>query len=333
MQVSVIIPVYNASRYVRQAAESALRQLETVEVVLVEDGSPDDSLEICRTLAAENRSVKLLRHPNGENRGAAASRNLGMKESTYPFIAFLDADDVYLPGRFSVAKEVFASHADCDGVYEAIGIHYENAKAEQQWLASSMATIRETTMTRRVPPEALFRTLTKGDAGYFSIDGLVIRRSVLADAGYFNEHLGSMHEDTDFVLRLAAVGRLMPGRLDEPVAARRVHSENRISAPRSASEVYRDRLKMWVSVYRWCRRKGLKEHQRLVFERFLAICGLRKPLNEVASRLAGDSAQTALRLIAWPADCADVVREGLYWRELGSSLWGIIRNDLLRWNG
>ncbi len=101
MQVSIIIPVYNAAAYVREAVESALIQPETGEILLIEDNSPDDSLRICQELAAKYDKVKLLRHPNGENRGPGASRNLGMRNARSPILAFLDADDYYLPGRFS----------------------------------------------------------------------------------------------------------------------------------------------------------------------------------------------------------------------------------------
>ena len=101
MTVSVVIPVYQAAAFVEQAVESALAQPETGEVLLVEDGSGDGSLAECERLAAGDGRVRLLRHPNGENRGAGASRNLGIEQSTCPLVAFLDADDYYLLGRFA----------------------------------------------------------------------------------------------------------------------------------------------------------------------------------------------------------------------------------------
>ena len=79
MQISVIIPVYNAEDFVTLAVESALAQPETGEVILIEDGSPDNSLTICQELEEKYNKVRLLRHPHGRNKGAAASRNLGMK--------------------------------------------------------------------------------------------------------------------------------------------------------------------------------------------------------------------------------------------------------------
>jgi glycosyltransferase involved in cell wall biosynthesis len=332
--VSVVVPVYNAARFVTEAVESALAQPETAEVILVEDASPDNSLEVCRALVEKYDKVHLYQHPGGANRGAGPSRNLGMEKSTSEFIAFLDADDFHLPGRFTKASSIFSTNPDCDAVYEVVGIHFEDERGRQRWLASNMAAVQMTTMTRRVPPEDLFAVLTKGGSGHIHLDGLVIRRSVLQKSGYMNDEIAdTLHEDTDFILKLAAVGKLLPGSIDKPVAMRRAHAENRVSAPRPAASVYRDKMRLRVANYRWCRKAGLREHQRLSFERMLDTCEHEKPLSRAALRKAGLSAQATLRLLAWPADCADVLWEGQYWHELGSSAWGIIRNDLLRLKG
>ena len=96
-RISVIIPVYNAADFVANAVQSALDQPETVEVLLIEDGAPDNSLEVCQALTEQYETVRLYRHSGGVNLGAGASRNLGMQNSTEDFIAFLDADDFWLP--------------------------------------------------------------------------------------------------------------------------------------------------------------------------------------------------------------------------------------------
>src|SRR5690606_1248107 len=99
--ISVIIPVYNAAAFVEQAVQSALTQPEVSEVILVEDGSEDKSLPICEKLASQNDIITLLRHPGGVNKGAGASRNLGIQHTKNEWIAFLDADDYYLENRFT----------------------------------------------------------------------------------------------------------------------------------------------------------------------------------------------------------------------------------------
>ncbi len=91
MSISVIIPVYNALNFVEEAVLSCLNCPQVAEIILVEDGSRDDSLQECLRLQKTHNRVKVETHPNNENRGAGASRNLGLANATGDFIAFLDA--------------------------------------------------------------------------------------------------------------------------------------------------------------------------------------------------------------------------------------------------
>jgi len=67
-----------------------LQQPETGEILLVEDNLPDNCLQICQKLEKEHEKVRLLRHPDGKNHGAGATRNLGIKNAEFNYIAFLD---------------------------------------------------------------------------------------------------------------------------------------------------------------------------------------------------------------------------------------------------
>lgn len=210
--------------------------------------------------------VRLLRHPSGKNRGAGSSRNLGMKNAQYDFIAFLDADDYFLPNRFMTTKKVFESDPQCDGVYEAMGIHFEDEKAKEGWMSSSMAGITLTTMTTLLSPEQLFERLVICDRGYFSLNGLTIKKEVLRKVGMMNEGL-VLHQDTEFILRLSAVARLLPGQLEEPISVRRVHSSNRVSAPISVHRAYRNQMDFWMSTYRWMKNINLINEREIIFNR------------------------------------------------------------------
>ncbi len=97
--VSVVIPVYNRAHSIRRSVDSALAQGEgtpAVNVIVVDDGS-SDNLEAA--LAPYGDKVLLLRHQS--NAGAAAARNTGVTAATGEFVAFLDSDDVWLPGKLS----------------------------------------------------------------------------------------------------------------------------------------------------------------------------------------------------------------------------------------
>lgn len=312
--VSIIIPVYNAANYVAQAVESALAQPETAEVILIEDGSSDDSLQVCQKLAEKYKKVSLLQHLGGVNKGAGASRNLGMQNAKYDYIAFLDSDDFYLPGRFAVAKEILNKTPNCDGVYEALGIYFENEEARSKWLESDMKHVEITTMTKMVKPEELFENLIKGGAGYFSLDALVFKRSLIIETGCLNENL-LLHQDTEFSLRLAAVATLLPGRLDEPVAVRRVHDQNRITAPRSDSKKYRYRMMMFKSLYSWFKRNSTQENASRILFALVAYSMNHKHFNGSRSRFTQSEINRRLRLIFLGFEFPEVIFHKLYWRK------------------
>lgn len=94
-EISVIVPIYNAAKYLRQCIESVLSQSFTdFELILMDDGSTDSSLAICREYEAADARVRVIHQ---ENRGVCAARNAGMDASKGKFITFVDADDYLAP--------------------------------------------------------------------------------------------------------------------------------------------------------------------------------------------------------------------------------------------
>ena len=108
LKLSVIIPVYNAEKYLADCLESVLSQsLKEIEVVCVNDGSTDRSSEILESYAQKDRRVKVIHQ---SNQGAGPSRNAGIKNAEGKYIAFMDSDDWYpekdsLESMFTVAEE------------------------------------------------------------------------------------------------------------------------------------------------------------------------------------------------------------------------------------
>ncbi|WP_449399777.1 glycosyltransferase family 2 protein [Chryseobacterium wanjuense] len=229
MKISVIIPVYNAEKYVTQAVESALQFEEVYEVILIEDKSPDNALIVCEELGQKYDRVKLFQHPDRKNHGASASRNLGIEKSKGDFIAFLDADDYYLPNRFDAEKELFKD-PKVEGVYGAMGVHFYSEKAKEQYykvFRSSLTTVYKKYHPKEVFPGQLYLL---GSFGMFSIVALTIRKDSLIKKmhPFFRSNL-KLHEDSEFLFRLSYYLDLYPGSIDKPVALRGVHEENRIT--------------------------------------------------------------------------------------------------------
>ena len=242
MNISVIIPVYNAAAYIEKAVASALFHNEVKEVVVVNDGSTDDSLAILQKLQQSDDRIKIYHHENNSNKGRSASRNLALQKATQPFIAFLDADDFYLENRFETDSKIFASDTTIDGVYNAIGVHFYRDFSDEEYQELSL-----TTVTEPIPPQELFDYLLNDKKGYFSIDGLTIKREVLNKIGLFQEHL-VVAEDTDWLLKMALTSKLVAGNIKEAVAKRGVHDANIFNQ----TEQYKvHRQKMYESVIRW----------------------------------------------------------------------------------
>lgn len=226
MNISIIIPVFNAAQYVEQATLSALNQNEVAEVILIEDGSNDNSLAICQKLVSTYINVKLYHHPGNANRGAGASRNLGINRSRHPFIAFLDADDFYLDNRFKKDTELFQADDSIDGVYGCTGIYYESDTIRKEWLRKRGFEI--TSMRQAVPHQHLFRSLLFHLDGSFTTDAITIKKSLFEKTDLFNVNL-RLHQDTAMWLKMAALGKLVAGEISVPTAIRRVHPGNRIT--------------------------------------------------------------------------------------------------------
>lgn len=228
--MSVVIPVYNAEKFVERAVNSALSQPEVCEVLLIEDHSPDNALAVCRKLAESNPRVKLFRHPNEENRGAGASRNLGVSKASGEFIAFLDADDTYCPSRFKITQAMFAADPELTGVYEAVGVQFEDEVGKKQFSEMTNRSIdavsHHVTMLKVSDHSKIYSHLIRGDRGFFNTSGVTIRRSAFTEEFFFNENL-RLHQDTELWIRLSFHYKFVAGSA-VPVSLRGVHRDNRI---------------------------------------------------------------------------------------------------------
>lgn len=253
MKISVIIPVYNAEKYVAQAVESALQFPEVSEVILIEDKSPDHALQVCEKLSEENERVKLYQHPDKENHGAGPSRNLGIEKATGDFIAFLDADDYYLPNRFDAEKELF-KNSFVEGVYSALGVHYYSEKARKDYY--KVFGNRLTTVYKKHHPDEVFpgQLGMRGSFGLIHLDTLTIRKKALDKLNHLFKETLRLHQDTEFLFRLSFYANLYPGILDEAVAMRGVHENNRITQVDTKKiNPATTRVLLWREINEWAK--------------------------------------------------------------------------------
>ncbi len=185
-KISVIIPSYNAARFVSEAVSSALCQtLPPLEVIVVDDGSTDDTEAVVRSFGER---VRCIRQPNG---GPAVARNRGIRESRGELIAFLDADDVWLPEKLEKQWRCLQNH-------QTAGLVHSNYFF---WDA-------ETGGTTQAHPEGAERS-GRRYAEIFIWNRLVpsatmIKRECLDRVGLFDESIrAASTEDFDLFLRIA----------------------------------------------------------------------------------------------------------------------------------
>jgi glycosyltransferase involved in cell wall biosynthesis len=254
MNISVIIPVYNASEFLEKAVDSALPFEEVKEIVLIEDQSTDDSLEICRKLVLKDPRIKLYQHPDKGNHGAGATRNLGLEKAGCEFISFLDADDHYLPNRFDAEREIFKDQK-IKGVFGAIGVEYLSEKGRKEF-QDKFKNVSLTTVNFPAEGEEVLKGLLgltpKVFGTFFHLNTLTIRKTALVKSYLrFNENL-RVHQDSDFIIKLAYHCYLKSGIIDKAIAIRGVHDNNRITKIIRYSPQYNQRqFLLWKSLYEW----------------------------------------------------------------------------------
>lgn len=241
--LSIIIPTYNTERFINKAIESCLEQIEVSEIIVVDDGSTDTTIQIVKELQSKYPKIKLCHHPNKLNKGRSATRNLGIQKAIGDYIAFLDADDYFLPNRFTNDFKLFQEVPDCDGVYNAVGFHFYRTATEQELKTHQLYTV-----SQKITPENLFKNLLYGRCGHFQIDGLTVKKSVFQATGLFNEEL-VVAEDSEMFWKMAIKCRLETGIIDRAVAIRGVH-DNNIFDKEDLYKIYN--IKMHETLAVWC---------------------------------------------------------------------------------
>jgi glycosyltransferase involved in cell wall biosynthesis len=203
--VSVVIATYNYARYLRAAVDSALRQtFPSFEVVIVDDGSTDATPRVVQPLLADPR----VTYHRIDHAGVAAAKNAGVYLSHAPLVAFLDADDVWMPTK--LARQATLFRADPD-----LGVAYT-----RRWLIDERGRrleYEQPQLYRGRVLNQLFRT------NFVCFSSAMVRREALDEAGPFDEEL-TLAVDYDLWLRVALRYRF--DYIDEPLVEYRTGHAN-----------------------------------------------------------------------------------------------------------
>jgi glycosyltransferase involved in cell wall biosynthesis len=193
--ITVVIPTFNHRDYISATLASVFSQtLADYEVIVINDGSPDDTAEIVRPLAEVGR-IRYLEHAN---RGEAAARNLGLAEARGRYVAFLDDDDLWPPDKLAWQARALADVPDAVLVYGTCMLFEGSQDPEAEARGERAASLQQMP-SGRVHTAFLRRNWIR------SLGQTLIRRSTLAEVGGFDESI-RLANDYDLYIRLASHG-------------------------------------------------------------------------------------------------------------------------------
>lgn len=190
-KVSVIVPVFNRVAYIRQTLESVfIQDFPAIELIVIDDGSTDGSFELIEQMSEQHGFI-LLTHPGRANRGQSASINLGIEACTGDYIAILDSDDLFLPGKISAQVNVLQEHPEVGLVY-GMG---QAIDSEGNYLYTMLG---DDHVENNDPNEMLL------DCYFLLPQNSLVRKEVYDKVGGFDESLRS-GQDHDMLIRMAEV--------------------------------------------------------------------------------------------------------------------------------
>lgn len=213
LPVSVIIPAYNAALYIEESLASVFAQaMPSIEIIVVDDGSTDATAELVQhAVPALGSSIRLIRQTN---QGIGAARNAGVAAASQPFIAFLDADDLWPAARLEKMYRHLAQYPECSAVF---------GHTEQFFSPDVSAELAQRLL---LPP-----------SGPAHLAGaMLLRRAALDRCGLFDPSY-RVGEFVDWFARFLDAG-LQHVMLDEPVLRRRVHGRNTVLQRQDARQDY-----------------------------------------------------------------------------------------------
>lgn len=193
MKFSVVIPLYNGADFIEATLDTVLAQTYTdYEVVMVNDGSPDNTDEVVKRYMADHSDIKFV-YLEQQNRGLGGARNTALRHASGDVIAILDQDDIWYPDKLEKIARVYKERPEVDVI-----CHSQNVRKNG-----------ELARVFRPGPngEDVYRKLLFVE-NMLSTSAVTFRKKAIDEVGFFSEDRENFHfvEDFDLWLRMASKG-------------------------------------------------------------------------------------------------------------------------------
>lgn len=246
-RISVVIPLYNKEKYLRRAVESVLSQGPAVhEAIVVDDGSTDNGP--ARLAQLTDPRLRLIRQPNG---GVSAARNAGIEAAAGEFIAFLDADDAWLPGFMDELQALMQAFPEA-GLYATSYTRvWPDGRRQDAHLPDALAG------TDRQVVADPFAAWSR--SAFFFTSSMCVRREVLQKKNIRFPIGESLGEDQDVIFRLIEAGDLAFSSRPLTEYTQAVFNSLSSSLPKEVLPCYIRLLqRSWQADFPACHRRGAR---------------------------------------------------------------------------
>jgi len=234
--VTVVTIFLNEKRFLQEAIDSVRAQtVADWEYILVDDGSTDGSSDIARAAAAADPRIRYVDHPNHANQGMSASRNLGLRHARAALIAYLDADDVWGPGKLASQIAVMSANPRAAMTYGQVRLWHAwtgDSGAPRDFDYGLIDHGYHLRPNRLYEPPSLLALILRFESLTPTPSAVMIRRSVLEAVGGSEESFRSAYEDGILYVKIGASYPIYPS--DACVTQYRIHQQ---SASRTAERV------------------------------------------------------------------------------------------------
>ena len=248
--VSVVVTFFNAASFLHQAIQSVVSQkYDRWELLLVDDGSTDESERIATSWVSDHPArMRYLQHAEHANRGVSAARNLGIRHASGDFVAFLDADDVWLQDKLDRHVSLLIAHPDA-------GMVYGRTEYWRSWTGKREDQGRDSIPSHGIPadtliaPPSLLTQFLRGTAGVPCICSVLVRRSLLERLGGFEESFPGLYDDHVFYAKVCLNVPVFVS--DECLERYRQHAGSMcaLTEHTDAQRIWRQRYLHWLSRY------------------------------------------------------------------------------------
>ena len=231
--VTVIIPVYNVEKYISDCLESVRRQtLKNIEILVVNDGTPDRSMEVIASALEEDRRIRVITKENG---GLSSARNAGLQEARGEYVLFLDSDDLLCTDALELLYWR-AKGQDLDDLFYSADVFFDSEEAAKSHGNYENYYQRKNDYSGVWKGTALFTSFIEHNEFKPSACLQLLKRSFLEKSRIiFYE--GILHEDNLFTMQ-CLLKALRTGYLDERLYRRRVHEDSIMTEKRGIKNAY-----------------------------------------------------------------------------------------------